>query len=68
MGDLRRGLAPFAASPAMRLCSTSPVDLQGIGGAAMFASTLALIAQEFDGRERATAIGAWNARLRLDMS
>ena len=52
----------------MRLCSTSPVDLQGIGGAAMFASTLALIAQEFDGRERATAIGAWNARLRLDMS
>ena len=35
--------------------------LQGIGGAAMFATTLALIAQEFDGRERATAIGAWGA-------
>jgi MFS family permease len=35
--------------------------LQGIGAAAMFATTLALIAQEFDGRERAAAIGAWGA-------
>jgi len=35
--------------------------LQGVGGAAMFATTLALIAQEFEGRERATAIGAWSA-------
>jgi EmrB/QacA subfamily drug resistance transporter len=35
--------------------------LEGIGGAAMFATTLALIAQEFEGRERATAIGAWGA-------
>ncbi len=35
--------------------------LQGIGGGAMFATALALIAQEFEGRERATAIGAWGA-------
>ena len=34
---------------------------QGIGGGAMFATALALIAQEFEGRERATAIGAWGA-------
>jgi EmrB/QacA subfamily drug resistance transporter len=35
--------------------------LQGVGGAAMFATALALIAQEFEGRERATAIGIWGA-------
>jgi len=35
--------------------------VQGIGGAAMFATALALIAQEFEGRERATAIGIWGA-------
>ncbi len=31
--------------------------LQGVGGAAMFATSLALIAQEFEGRQRASAIG-----------
>jgi EmrB/QacA subfamily drug resistance transporter len=35
--------------------------LQGVGGAAMFATSLALIAQEFEGRERAKAIGIWGA-------
>ncbi len=35
--------------------------LQGVGGAAMFATALALIAQEFDGRERVSAIGIWGA-------
>jgi EmrB/QacA subfamily drug resistance transporter len=35
--------------------------LQGIGGAAMFATGLALIGQEFSGRERGTAIAAWGA-------
>src|SRR3954465_4019831 len=35
--------------------------LQGIGGAAMFATSLALIAQEFQGAERGTAIAAWGA-------
>jgi EmrB/QacA subfamily drug resistance transporter len=35
--------------------------LQGIGGAAMFATSLALIGQEFHGRERATAFGVWGA-------
>ena len=34
---------------------------QGIGGAAMFATALALIGQEFSGRERAGAIAAWGA-------
>jgi EmrB/QacA subfamily drug resistance transporter len=35
--------------------------LQGVGGAAMFATSLALIAQEFEGRQRASAIGIWGA-------
>ena len=46
---------------ATRPCSTSPAALQGVGGAAMFATSLALIAQEFEGRERANAIGIWGA-------
>src|ERR687887_1719792 len=37
--------------------------LQGVGGAAMFATSLALIAQEFQGRERGTAIAAWGATI-----
>jgi len=35
--------------------------VQGAGAAAMFATALALIAQEFEGRERANAIGIWGA-------
>ncbi len=53
------------------LCGISPNatalnlfrGLQGIGGAAMFATSLALIAQEFQGKERGTAIGAWGATI-----
>jgi EmrB/QacA subfamily drug resistance transporter len=51
------------------LCGLSPNitfliiarGLQGFGGAAMFATSLALIAQEFNGPERASAIAAWGA-------
>jgi MFS family permease len=35
--------------------------VQGIGGAAMFATSLALVAQEFRGAERVSAIAAWGA-------
>jgi EmrB/QacA subfamily drug resistance transporter len=35
--------------------------LQGIGAAGMFATSLALIGQEFQGKERATAFGIWGA-------
>ncbi|HEY5250870.1 MAG TPA: MFS transporter [Acidimicrobiales bacterium] len=35
--------------------------VQGIGGAAMFATSLALIGQDFRGPERGTAIAAWGA-------
>ena len=35
--------------------------VQGLGGAAMFATALALIGQEFQGAERGRAIAAWGA-------
>ncbi len=61
------GLALFAA--ASLLCALSPTALflilargaQGIGGAIMFSTSLALLAQEFHGRERGTAFGVWGA-------
>src|SRR5436305_3433460 len=37
--------------------------LQGVGGAAMFATSLALLAQDFHGRERGTAFGVWGATI-----
>jgi EmrB/QacA subfamily drug resistance transporter len=53
------------------LCALSPSALflilaragQGIGGAIMFATALALLAQEFEGRERGTAFGIWGAAI-----
>src|SRR5690348_13800082 len=35
--------------------------VQGVGGAMMFATALALLSQEFHGRERGTAFGLWGA-------
>jgi EmrB/QacA subfamily drug resistance transporter len=37
--------------------------LQGVGGAVMFACSLALLAQEFHGRERGIAYGVWGAAI-----
>ncbi len=36
---------------------------QGVGGAMMFATALALLSQEFHGRERGTAFGIWGATI-----
>jgi EmrB/QacA subfamily drug resistance transporter len=61
------GVALFtAASLLCGLASSSSFliaarAIQGIGGAAMFATSLALIGQEFSGRERGTAIAVWGA-------
>jgi len=63
------GLALFSA--ASLLCGLAPSavtldlarGLQGVGGAVMFATSLALLAQEFHGRERGTAFGAWGATI-----
>jgi EmrB/QacA subfamily drug resistance transporter len=74
LGDLLGHRAVFAAglvvfSVSSLLCGVAgdPLILnlsravQGVGGAAMFATSLALIAQEFRGRERGTALGIWGA-------
>jgi EmrB/QacA subfamily drug resistance transporter len=53
------------------LCGLAPSSLfliiarggQGVGGAIMFSTSLALLAQEFHGRERGTAFGAWGATI-----
>src|SRR3954451_1557552 len=64
------GLAIFTVASLIIALSPSPTFLnvfravQGIGGAAMFAVSLALIAQEFPaGRERGTAMGFYGATI-----
>jgi EmrB/QacA subfamily drug resistance transporter len=51
-------LCGVATSSSMLIWSRA---LQGIGGAALFATGLALIGQEFHGPERGKAIAAWGA-------
>jgi EmrB/QacA subfamily drug resistance transporter len=61
------GLALFAA--ASFTCGIAPDTttlvvsraVQGLGGAAMFATTFALLNSSYSGRERATAYGLWGA-------
>jgi EmrB/QacA subfamily drug resistance transporter len=61
------GVGFFSAASALCGAATSPLWLiaargaQGFGGAAMFAVSLAIISQEFHGRERGTAFGIWGA-------
>jgi EmrB/QacA subfamily drug resistance transporter len=61
------GLVVFTASSAVCGLSSTPLMLnlargvQGVGGALMFATSLALIAQAFHGRERGTAFGVFGA-------
>ena len=64
------GLAVFSVASGLAAISPDPTFLnisraiQGIGGAAMFAVSLALIAQEFPaGRERGAAMGAYGATI-----
>jgi EmrB/QacA subfamily drug resistance transporter len=51
-------LCGVAQSPIMLILSRSA---QGIGGAILFATSLALLAQSFSGRERGVAFGVWGA-------
>ena len=61
------GLGVFAASSLACGLSPDPLTLnlaravQGIGGAMMFATSLSLLAAEFQGRQRGTAFGIWGA-------
>ncbi len=59
------GLIVFTACSALCAAAPSPVFLdlaraaQGVGGAAMFAASLALLANEFQDAERGFALGVW---------
>ncbi|HEY6960449.1 MAG TPA: MFS transporter [Gaiellaceae bacterium] len=61
------GIALFTIASAACGLAWDPLFLivargvQGIGGAMMFATALALLSQEFHGRERGTAFGLWGA-------
>jgi EmrB/QacA subfamily drug resistance transporter len=64
------GLAVFTVASALCAAAPDPTflvlarGLQGIGAAAMFAVSLALIAHEFDaGRDRGTALGIYGATI-----
>ncbi|EDX22268.1 integral membrane efflux protein [Streptomyces sp. Mg1] len=61
------GLALFAAASLACGLATGPGALiafralQGIGGAAMFATTMALLSSAYQGRDRGVAFGVWGA-------
>jgi EmrB/QacA subfamily drug resistance transporter len=61
------GLVVFSAASAVCGLSSTPLTLnlaravQGVGGAMMFATSLALLAQAFHGKERGTAFGVFGA-------
>ena len=63
------GIVLFTIASAACGASFDPLFLiiaravQGIGGAMMFATALALLSQEFHGRERGTAFGIWGATI-----
>jgi EmrB/QacA subfamily drug resistance transporter len=63
------GLGLFSAASLGCGLSTTPTFLtiaravQGIGGAMLFATSLALLAHAFQGKERATAFGVWGATI-----
>ncbi|MGA6205222.1 MFS transporter [Nocardia testacea] len=51
-------LCGLATGPLMLIVSRA---LQGVGGAMLFATSLALLAATYHGRDRGTAFGAWGA-------
>ncbi len=63
------GLVGFTLASILCGVATGPTSLilarglQGIGGAAMFATSLSLIAQAFSGPDRGTAFGIWGATI-----
>ena len=48
----------LAASPGLLIAARA---VQGVGGAAMFATTIALLNASYQGRDRGTAFGVWGA-------
>ena len=65
------GVVLFTGASALCGAAQSPLMLnlsrgvQGIGGGIMFAVSLAILSQEFHGKERGTAFGIWGATVGL---
>jgi EmrB/QacA subfamily drug resistance transporter len=65
------GVVVFTLASALCGSATTPLllnlarGLQGVGGAAMFSVSLAILSQEFHGHERGTAFGIWGATIGL---
>ena len=63
------GVAVFTAASVMCGLAKSPLfldvarALQGVGGAAMFSTSLSLLAANFQGKQRGTAFGLWGATI-----
>jgi EmrB/QacA subfamily drug resistance transporter len=63
------GVTLFTLASALCGAATSPLflnlarGLQGVGGAVMFAVSLAILSQEFHGKERGTAFGIWGSTI-----
>ena len=63
------GLVVFTAASVLCGLSHTPLmlnlarALQGVGGGLMFATALALLASNYSGRDRGTAIGLWGATI-----
>jgi EmrB/QacA subfamily drug resistance transporter len=63
------GLTGFTIASLLCALATTPLwlnvarGLQGMGGAAMFATALALLASAYEGKDRGTAIGLWGATI-----
>jgi EmrB/QacA subfamily drug resistance transporter len=63
------GLTVFTIASLLCSLATSPLmlnlarGLQGVGGSMMFATSLALLASAYQGRDRGTAIGIWGATI-----
>lgn len=63
------GLILFSAASLACGLATTPTmltlarALQGVGGAMLFATSLALLANAFSGKDRATAFGVWGATI-----
>ncbi len=70
----RTGLAVFTVgSLACSLSSSASMlvasrALQGVGGATLFATALAILGQEFQGADRARALGTWGAAVALGLA
>jgi EmrB/QacA subfamily drug resistance transporter len=68
------GLVLFSAASLLSGLAQSPLmlnlsrGLQGVGGAMMFATSLALLGNAYRGRERGTAFGVWGAVTGLAVS